>query len=1180
MTCIANQRNRDSIRHRIVHLAIVFVMLTSWLRAAEPTRVFIFAGQSNMLGADAKADQIHQFPAYRKVATLREDVLFAYRLGNGDQASNGWVPLRALEAFGPEISFADEVTKHVQFPIAIIKSAVGGTTIAYDWNPEAPQRGQQLYPKTLALIRDALQELTDRGIDYRLEGVMWHQGENDMLDRSLYPQYASSLKQLIRQLRRDLNAPELQWYLGQVSEKGIWGMDHRANLGAFRIQQQQVLDADPLTHFVPTSHLAFEVMDSGQPHYHFGTQGQLQMGQAFAKSYLQASGVWTDTKASVVGNELPMVTKGRMRLFVLAGQRNVEGEDAFVEELANNSQFQGLTKPQKDILFRYSLGGGVTKSTDWEPLGPVDDLGNFGPELSLGAALRSRIPTDEGIAILKFTHSGAQGPDWQPAGNEPEHRRLYHKFLKFVRDAQKDLDDRGFISSIDGVFWHTGENDTYFGPYAQSNAKWNQELLEGLRKDLGINSLPVFITEQHKNSPWVNSEKVNRGLREMASQVPHVHVISTDGLAHGRKHFGTLGTVQLGQKMAEAFFQSADLISKRSASSEPESQFGPEYPNLDSLATGKWWTKRSKGQNPPPSLDVPRDQTIAFALYTIDQDILSVSAQLFPLMPEETREVRLEILRENKWVQLSRKPVNYPGWDVQFRIQPWDASQQVRYRILHGAHASFEGTFRRNPIDQESIVVASMSCNSSRTTGMRPEILEQLLKQNPDVLFFAGDQTYRHTEHTAGWIEFGLQFRELIKDRPTVTIPDDHDVGHPNLWGEAGKRSMQANGADGGYFYPVPYVQMVERQQTGHLPPAVDAKPLDGGIGVYFTRMRWGGIDFAILEDRKFKSAPIGNIPAMGPRPDHIDDPNYDPKSIDLPGLNLLGERQHRFLENWVLDWQGAQLKCVLSQTAFCGAVHMHGKPNERLLADLDCNGWPQSQRNRALKELRRCRAIHLCGDQHLAVVVKHGIDSPGDGPFGFTSPALINTIYGRWWHPLDEKAGQNARADSPLPWTGDYRDGLGNPIRMLAYANPKNIADQKQRGDGYGIVRFSKSTQKITFECWPRFSDQEAGQIQQYPGWPLTISSSDNDGRKVSAWLPKLVIDSQEYPVVSVREDSTGELLFATRLSTREFQPGVFGPGKYTIGLGRDRPDELSISGVEAQAQIEKAGVLKIQLP
>jgi 3',5'-cyclic AMP phosphodiesterase CpdA len=86
-------------------------------------------------------------------------------------------------------------------------------------------------------------------------------------------------------------------------------------------------------------------------------------------------------------------------------------------------------------------------------------------------------------------------------------------------------------------------------------------------------------------------------------------------------------------------------------------------------------------------------------------------------------------------------------------------------------------------------VVANMSCNSSRTTGLRPEIIDNLKAQNPDLLFFAGDQTYRHTEHTAGWIEFGLQFRDIIRDRPTIAIPDDHDVGHGNLWGENGKRS-------------------------------------------------------------------------------------------------------------------------------------------------------------------------------------------------------------------------------------------------------------------------------------------------------------------------------------------------------------------------------------------------------
>ena len=130
--------------------------------------------------------------------------------------------------------------------------------------------------------------------------------------------------------------------------------------------------------------------------------------------------------------------------------------------------------------------------------------------------------------------------------------------------------------------------------------------------------------------------------------------------------------------------------------------------------------------------------------------------------------------------------------------------------------------------------------------------------------------------------------------------------------------------------------------------------------------------------------------------------------------------------------------KCGLSQTAFCGAVHLHGRPNNRLLADLDCDGWPQSGRNAALRIIKAAKAIQRCGDQHLAAVVKHGIDRHGEGPWSFTSPALVNTIYGRWWHPQDEQPGPNPVPKSPLPWTGDYEDGLGNKISMVAYANSR----------------------------------------------------------------------------------------------------------------------------------------------
>ncbi len=614
-------------------------------------------------------------------------------------------------------------------------------------------------------------------------------------------------------------------------------------------------------------------------------------------------------------------------------------------------------------------------------------------------------------------------------------------------------------------------------------------------------------------------------------------------------------------------FTAGQLCAQEVAADSPQ-PFGIEFPNLDSLAVGQWWKKpQPKGPNPPPNLDVPRNQVIAFALYTQQTGVLKLTAQLYPLKPGEPRETRIEFQRAGQWIEAAKTTVVYPGWSSHFRIENWDSSTDVAYRVRHGDQAEFTGIIRRDPIEKEVIVIANMSCNSSRTTGQRPEILDNLKLQNPDLLFFAGDQTYRHTEHTAGWIEFGLQFRDVLRDRPTITTPDDHDVGHPNLWGENGRRSTLSGNADGGYFYPVEYVNQVQRQQTWHLPDAVDPTLVERGISVYFTRLRVGGVDFAILEDRKFKTGPASKIPKMGPRPDHINDPNYDPKSIDLPDLQLLGERQHRFLEAWSEDWSGATIKAVLSQTAFCGAVHMHGKSNERLLADLDCNGWPQTPRNEALKALRRVQAVHLCGDQHLAVVVKHGIDDFGDGPFAFTSPALVNTIYGRWWHPLDEKPGPHPVADSPLPWTGDFLDGLGNKISMLAYANPEDVANERKRADGYGVVRFDKKSRRITFECWPRFSNAAEGDKAQFSGWPITIAMQDNDGRKPQAWLPLLKFEGERDPVVQVIDEASGQVLYTLRIQGDRFQPPVFkSGGTYTVRVGRDRPNLQTMTDIGSQ--------------
>ncbi|MST95338.1 MAG: hypothetical protein EXS33_08765 [Pedosphaera sp.] len=545
-----------------ISMGILLVLIlagTSLLAApadpAKPVKVFIFAGQSNMEGADARPERIDDFPMFKGAGAPQPDVLYCTLAPAGQDAFKGWSPLQPLRSFGSELTFARLLKKHDDSPLAIIKSAVGGTTVAFDWNPEAPDKGQKLYPRTLQLIREALQELEKRGVKYRLEGVMWHQGENDMLDRNLGTNYSAGLNQLIKQLRKDLRAPELKWFIAEVSEKGIWGMDNRHNLAVLRQQQDKVLQADPLLHWVPTSHLAFEVMGSGQPHYHFGTQGQLQMGEAFTAAYLRSIGRAPATKERAFKNGLPLTGKSRVRLFVLAGQRNAEGEDSFIPEISQSAGFEPLGQAQENVLFRHSLGGGVKASRSWEPLGPVDYLGNFGPELSFGARLRKSIGAKEGVAIVKFTHSGAQGPDWFPRGSPESRRDLYPKFIAFLRESVEDLTRQGYECTLEGVFWHAGENDTYFGPYRQKYAAWMKDLITQVRLDLKQPALPWFISEQHPRAIWKNIEAMNTSLNTMAQSEQRVFIVKTGQLPHGRLHFGTQGTLLLGEELAQAYLK-------------------------------------------------------------------------------------------------------------------------------------------------------------------------------------------------------------------------------------------------------------------------------------------------------------------------------------------------------------------------------------------------------------------------------------------------------------------------------------------------------------------------------------------------------------------------------------------------------------------------------------------------
>jgi len=583
--------------------------------------------------------------------------------------------------------------------------------------------------------------------------------------------------------------------------------------------------------------------------------------------------------------------------------------------------------------------------------------------------------------------------------------------------------------------------------------------------------------------------------------------------------------------------------------------------------------------------DVSRDQVICFALYAAHNNILKMTAQLYPLKEGEERKVRLEIKEDGKWKQAADAQVIEDGWTAHFRVESWDCTKDVEYRVAHGKNAYYAGTIRKDPVDKDVIVVAAFTGNSIYPAHggdiAKTDIVENIKKIKPDLLFFSGDQVYDHFNHYAYWLKFGRDFGEIIRNTPTVTIPDDHDVGHANLWGAGGKLSQTRAGHDGGYAAPVEYVRMVERAQTSHLPDPYDPTPVLRGIGVYYTALTVGRVSFAIIEDRKFKSGPQGLVPQFGPRPDHITEPNYDPKSLDVPGAELLGERQLKFLSGWAADWRDCDMKCVLSQTLFAGAAHLHGNRNYRVYADLDCNGWPQTGRNKALSEIRKAFAFMICGDQHLGTFIHHGIDDWNDAGYSFCVPSIAN-LYLRWWAPLEP--GKNRR-EGMSEHLGEFLDGLGNKITMLAVANPspeENKDKLTTRAAGFGVVRFNKKTRHITVECWPRNVDVADPAARQYPGWPATIRQEDNYARKATAYLPTIEVQSAAggtSSVLQVIDESNGEIVYTLAISGSSYRPKVFKDGSYTIRVGQQGTSQVKTIGGVRSLPPDKSQTVKVAL-
>jgi len=584
---------------------------------------------------------------------------------------------------------------------------------------------------------------------------------------------------------------------------------------------------------------------------------------------------------------------------------------------------------------------------------------------------------------------------------------------------------------------------------------------------------------------------------------------------------------------------------------------------------------------------------ILFSQYTLSRGILKLTAQLPPISSSDGDKVLLQTKEGKDWKTIGESTIDPMARTATITINKWNNTIDIPYRLSYtyisnsgvDKKAFREGVIRKEPLDKEEVVIAGFTGNND--LGFPNQDLFQSVKSiDPDLLFFSGDQIYEGVggfgfqrepldkavlDYLRKWYMFGWAYGDLFRDRPNICITDDHDVYQGNIWGAGGIAAIKGTNQSviqksGGYRMAPDWVNMIERTQTSHLPDPFDPSNVAQGIGVYFTELNYGGVSFAILEDRKFKSGPLQVFPEALKDNKFFWNPKWE---TDNPEAVLLGERQLNFLDSWAEDWSNKTwTKVVLSQTIF-STVNTSSKtdklsaqsrrvlkegeypPDDIKVADFDTNGWPQTGRNKAVKSIRKAFAFHLAGDQHLGSTIQYGVDDFGDAGYAFCVPSISN-IWPRRWFPSEP--GENRKQGAPK-YTGDFLDAFGNKTTVFAVSNPrftgKKPANLHDRATGFGIIRINRKKRDLTIECWPRFVNPKEQGAKQYEGWPITINQLDNYGRKAVAYLPEIKVVGLQDPVIQIINEKTNEIVYTLRILGNTFRPKVFQKGSYTIKVG-----------------------------
>jgi len=232
---------------------------------------FIYADPKQNGGKGSLEFLAHDPASARRYATLlnkdgkwrmRDDVFITYLnlhgpLEPGYGANPGFI--------GPELGFGWFMGDAYREPVLLIKCAWGGKSLAVDFRPPSagklpyslgakqdaeilqdPSIVGKYYRETVSLVKDALANIKDLvpGSDgrYVISGFGWHQGWNDRINEQFVSEYQSNMACFIRDMRKDLAAPNLPFV---IAETGQGGPDEKDPHALALMQAQAAVAQEP-----------------------------------------------------------------------------------------------------------------------------------------------------------------------------------------------------------------------------------------------------------------------------------------------------------------------------------------------------------------------------------------------------------------------------------------------------------------------------------------------------------------------------------------------------------------------------------------------------------------------------------------------------------------------------------------------------------------------------------------------------------------------------------------------------------------------------------------------------------------------------------------------------------------------------------------------------------------------